>query len=149
MGFDYWRFMSSPTRTVTAVRRRPTDKQRQRADTRVPWFVSAAFFTGLARVVVGTLGLLAITLGFGDPSPVWFWVLIIVHGAAMIAVLILVLNGFGWARAVFLVLSLAQMAFDQTLITRYFVAVDVALAVVFFIRPSQRYFDACATVRAK
>jgi len=141
--------MASPNDAVEKNRRQK--KRRPKSpDTRVPWSLSVAFFVDVARVLLGTLLLVGLSLGSGDfVMPGWFVALLIIHGAAMIAALILVLNGFGWARWVVLALALLQLLFDQTQVTRYFLVVDVLVLVVFMLRPSKRYFEACEAVRDK
>lgn len=149
MSFDFWRFMSSPSKAVSDE---PVTKKQQRKkgpppDIRLPWFISAAMFTDIARVLLGTLVLWAIGYDYGDAQPAWFFVLLIAHGAAMIIALVFVLNGFGLARLVLIVLAIGQMWFDQTLLTRYFLLADVLIYIVFFIRPASRYFAACEQAR--
>ena len=153
MSFDMWRFLASPNRAAEEAKVRGKGKSRRRrhrdADTRLPWFVSVIFFLLLARVVLGSVALIGFARGFGDPLPAWWTVLVVVHGLAMVVALVFLLNGFGWARVALLALSLAQLAFDATLITRWFLLFDVVLLVFLVIKPANRYFTNCADVRAK
>jgi len=144
MAFDFWRFMSSPHGTASPSRqsrRRKTDKPG------VPWFISATFFVGVLGVLAGALVLLALSVGLNDAMPGWFDALILVHGAALIGTLVFVLNGFGWARLAWVVLCLAQLAFDQGIVTRYFLIFDLTVLVVLVLPASNRYMTACAAAR--
>jgi len=155
MGFDIFRFMASPQRAVEeedkALREaaKPQKWSRRRdPDVRLPWFVSVVFFVFIARVLLGDAILLGLSW-MGDPLPGWFNALLAAHVVAVIAALVFVLNGWGWARVALLVLSLAQLGFDSTLITRWFLLADALLLVVLVIKPSNQYFINCADYRAR
>jgi len=113
----------------------------------VPWFVSVTFFVAVLRVLAFTLLLLVVAIGFDPPSPRWLDALIMAHGAAMITALVFVLNGFGWARLAWLVLSLAQFALLADIITVWVVAFDLVVLVILLIPPSNRYMTGCAAAR--
>ena len=165
MGFDLWRFMASPNQAAgrdrpagrlggKSAKGRPKKKGKNRKsaraknpDAKVPWSLSLAFFVGLLGTLAGDGLLLAVAWGYGEPLPVWRNLLIVAHGLAMIVALVLVLNGFGLARAALAVLAFAQLTFDATLLTRYFLLLNLAVCVVFFLKPTNRYCAACATLR--
>ena len=155
MGFDIFRFMASPQRAVEEedkVLREQSKQQKLRRrrdpDVRLPWFVSVVFFVFIARVLLGDAILLGLSW-MGDPLPGWFNALLAVHVVAVIVTLVFILNGWGWARVVLLVLSLSQLLFDATLITRWFLLADVLLLVVLVIKPTNQYFLNCAEYRAR
>ncbi|MCL2782581.1 MAG: hypothetical protein FWD80_01190 [Propionibacteriaceae bacterium] len=151
MGDNLWNFMASPNRAVAKQsdgRGKGKKSRRRETDVKLPWFVSLAVFLDVARVLLGTLLLLGLSGGaYGDVMPNWFLGLIIVHGLAMIATLVFILNGFGLARLALIALAVGQLWFDQSLITRYFLLIDALIIVVFFIGPSNRYFAACDQAR--
>lgn len=142
MGFDMWRFLASPNNAS-----KPPKRQRQKnPDTRLPWFISVIFFVFLVRVLLGSAFLFALSTGF---MPSWFTLLIVAHAVAMVVALVFVLNGWGWARLVLLALSVVQLVFDQTLVTRWFLLADALLLAILMIRPAGRYFSRCADARVK
>jgi len=146
-GFDLWRFMSSPNTAAEASRKAKRGKGPYEKP-RVPWWISITFFAGVLRVLLGTLFLLGISIGYGDPMPAWFNWLIILHGVAMIAALVVMLNGFGWGRVAWLALALLQLLLDQGMITRYYLGLDIVLLVVFVLPASNRYMAECADGRS-
>jgi len=155
MGFDIFRFMASPQRAVEEEEQvlreqaKPQKWRRKRdLDVRLPWFISVVFFVFLARVLLGDVILLGLSW-IGDPLPGWFNALIAAHAVAVIVALLFMLNGWGWARVALLVLSLAQLLFDATLITRWFLLVDALLLAVLVIKPSNQYFTNCAEYRSR
>jgi len=148
MGFDLWRFMASPTsaadRSRTARRqRKPVGVQRPP----VPWWISVVFFVGSARVLLGTFVLFALATGIAEPMPAWFDWLLVAHGVALIVCLVFMLNGFAFARLAWLVLVLAQLVFDQTAITRYYLMFDAVLLAITLLPASSRYMGLCADAR--
>lgn len=151
---SFWRFMSSPSSTrpssPSSVRppSRKSGSHGRQGKPGVPWWISAVFFVGLLRVLLGVLILYGLSLSVAEPMPGWFNALIFIHGAAMIVTLVFILNGFGWARLAWLVLAVAQLAFDQGVITRYILMVDIAVLVVLVIPGSNRYMARCAAVRS-
>jgi len=152
MGFDMWRFLASPSRAADqagAKSKRKGKRTRQSGDidTRLPWFISAVFFVFLAWVIFGDAILIGLAR-MGEPLPTWFTWLVVAHAVATIVALVFVLNGWGWARLALVVLCLAQMLFDQTVLTRYYLIIDVALLIVLVIKPANRYFQNCAAARA-
>ena len=165
MGFDLWRFMASPNQAAgrdqpagrssgKSAKGHPNKKGKNRKtaraknpDAKVPWSLSLAFFVGLLGALAGDGLLLAVAWGYGEPLPVWRNLLIVAHGLAMIVALVLVLNGFGWARLALALLAVAQLSFDATLLTRYFLLLNLVVCVVFFLKPANRYCAACATLR--
>ena len=150
MASEIWRFLASPNKAVDEerVKNKKGKKASKQAppNTRLPWVVSAAVFADLARVLFGTVVLLALAYE-GDQMPNWFIALIFIHCAAMIATLVFVLNGFSIARLVLIVLAVGQLWFDQTILTRYFLLCDAVIVILFFIGPAARYFAACEQVR--
>jgi len=156
MGLDIWDFMASPSQAVErerSVKRQRKHQQRRDPDpdpdTSVPWFVSLVFFAGLASSIVSGALLIGLALGVGDPMPAWFNGLLIAEIVAMIAALVFILNGFGWARLAWLVLAVAQLWFDQTLFTRWFLLANLVLLVILMIKPASRYFANCAAARIR
>ena len=154
MGLDIWRFMASPSKAVErerASQRRSKKQHRPNrdVDTRVPWFVSLVFFAGLASSIISSALLLGLAIGVGDPMPAWFNYLIIGQGVALIVSIVFILNGFGWARLAWLVLALAQLWFDQTLFTRWFLLANLVMLVLLVIKPANRYFSNCAASRRR
>ena len=113
----------------------------------LPWFISVTFFVAVLRVLVVTLLLLALAVGLDDPMPRWFDGLILAYGGAMIAALLFILNGFGWARLAWVVLSLVIIAFLQDPIVLYVLAFDLVILLVLVLPPCNRYMTACAGAR--
>ena len=145
--FDFWRFMNSPSNAVEPASIPKKGRGSHPARPRVPWWISVCFFTGLLRTVIGVLTLLTVSISIGEPMPNWFNWLIVAYGVAMVVALVFMLNGFGWARLALLALALAQLAFDQGIITKYFLLFDVALLVVLVLPPSVRYIVSSAAAR--
>jgi len=144
MAFNYWKFMASPHATAS---RHPRKRRGKTDKPGVPWFISVTLFVALLRVVAVTLLLLAISVGLDDPLPRWFDGIIIVYGATMIVALVFILNGFGWARLAWLLLSLALLGFIQDVIIVPVLIFDLAVLVVLILPPSNRYMTACAAAR--
>ena len=151
MAFDFWRFMSSPHGGVPSQGRASTGRTTAKTPEKpgVPWFVSLICVIAIVRVLIVTLLLLALSAGGDDPMPRWFDGLLLIYGAAMIAVAVFILNGFGWARLAWLVASLAIIAFLQDPIVIYVLVFDLLLLLVLVLPPSNRYMSACAAARGR
>ena len=157
MAFDFWRFMQSPSKAVERTRRpgKPSNRRTSKAKLapperpRVPWWISICFFIGIVRVLLGTLTLLGFSVSGDEQMPAWFNWLLIAHGAAMIVALVFILNGFGWARLALLILALAQLAFDQGYLTKFFLLFDAAVLIVLLLPRSAAYFAASAAARVR
>jgi len=153
MGFDMWRFLASPSSaaeqaSAKAKQKRKRQRRDEEIDTRLPWFISVVFFAFIAWVLFGDAVLIGLAR-MGDPLPGYVTWLIIAHGVATIVALVFVLNGWGWARLALLALCLVQLAFDQAVITRWYLIIDALLLVVLVIKPANRYFSNCAAARAR
>ncbi|MCL2652199.1 MAG: hypothetical protein FWD63_00200 [Propionibacteriaceae bacterium] len=143
MAFNYWKFMSSPHSTGRSRKKRG-DKTEKPG---VPWLISLTCAIATLWVLFVTLLLLAVAIGFGDPLPGWMDALIIAYGVAIIVALVFVLNGFGWARLAWAVLSLAILGFLQDPLIIYVLVFDLLVLVLLLLPPSSRYMKACAASR--
>jgi len=144
--FDIFRFLSSPSGAVSEARRKRAHSNKKTDMPAVAWSVSVGFFIGLFGVIISAVILNG--LAWVADMEKWFSWLVIAHALAMIVSLVFVLNGFPWMRLVYAALALAQMAFDQTLVTRYFIIVFLIAGILFIIPPANRYFVAATEVRS-
>jgi len=145
--FDIWRFLSSPDTAVDKARQKRARSKKKTNKPQVIWSVSLGFFLGLpgvifSDIILGSLSWLA-------EMPLWFSWLITAHALAMLVCLVFILNGFGWARLAFAALALSQLAFDQTLVTRYFMIIFAIIGLLFVVRPSNLYFTDCTEARSR
>jgi len=147
MAFDFWRFMASPHGSVSPSGKSGRGKPASTKKPGVPWLVSVTFFVALLRVLVVTFLLLALAAGLDDPMPTWFDALLLAYGAALIVVLVFVLNGFGWARLAWVVGSLTIIAFLQNPIVGYVLVFDLVVLLVLVMPASNRYMAGCADAR--